>query len=275
MRRKAAWGKKAVVVGYGAVLSLGMALGAHAGSVIEEVKAYINREIKLTVNGEEWTPKDADGIAQSPLIYNGSAYVPLRSVGALTGLAIDWDEDTQTIAVFTPRQAETSCRPADEPGKNAAGFGDAEYSLLNKTLRLASDITAVQRGRGCLSFPIGKSDPGGGSAFEIGYSLYGAAKRVHGKAAVTSTADAEVRLRIVDNDQGKVLFERSGMRAGDEPVAFDVDVTNVKELGISAYTSSEPGTASVMIQSLTVVANKTVPEETFDITKPNRPLPGK
>lgn len=47
-------------------------------------------DIQITVDGKAVALKDANGVPVSPLLYAGSTYVPLRSVGELTGYDVTW-----------------------------------------------------------------------------------------------------------------------------------------------------------------------------------------
>ncbi|MFD0698465.1 stalk domain-containing protein [Paenibacillus sp. GCM10027628] len=49
------------------------------------------------LKGGAWTPYDADGIKQDAITYDGSTYLPLRSVAVATGLKVDWNDSTKTI----------------------------------------------------------------------------------------------------------------------------------------------------------------------------------
>ena len=53
--------------------------------------------IKLKVNGETVTPKDANGNPVEPFAINGTTYLPVRAVGNALGLDVGWDPATQTV----------------------------------------------------------------------------------------------------------------------------------------------------------------------------------
>lgn len=268
--------KKSVIIGFCLILFLGISLGAQAESTIKEVKAYINKEIRLTLNGESWTPKDEDEQVQSPLIYNGYTYLPLRSIGAVSGMSVDWDADTKTVAILAPNQDAAKDGRTGEPKIDEVGYGEVKYPLMNKTIRLASDITLVQRIPGMISFPL-HNRPYSGAPFEVGYSLYGAAKRVYGQLFTASILGSEVQFTVLDREHDKVLFQSPKLTSRDKPLEFSVNTTGVKELSIKAYLlseSSEPGVeVNAVIRNLTVVADKSVPESMFDITQSNHLTP--
>ncbi len=73
--------------------------GVYAGTSVQKIQAYLNYGIKFKVNGETWTPKDADGKVLSPVIYNGSSYLPTKALAEALGAKIDWDGATTTIII--------------------------------------------------------------------------------------------------------------------------------------------------------------------------------
>jgi len=68
-----------------------------AASIIEDIKATINKEIKITWNGEEFSPTEENGTVLHPIIYNGRSYLPVRFIAEKAGVKVDWDNKTKTI----------------------------------------------------------------------------------------------------------------------------------------------------------------------------------
>lgn len=82
-----------------AVSFVSMSIGAVAASNLEEIQAYLNKGVSITLHGEKWTPKDSDGSTLYPITYNGSTYLPVRAVAEAAGLPVEWKGDTQTVAL--------------------------------------------------------------------------------------------------------------------------------------------------------------------------------
>lgn len=61
-----------------------------AKSGTESIEAVYDN-IKIVVDGEEIQPKDANGQPVEPFIYNGTTYLPVRSVGMAMGKDVNWD----------------------------------------------------------------------------------------------------------------------------------------------------------------------------------------
>ncbi|CAN7223441.1 NPCBM/NEW2 domain-containing protein [Paenibacillus sp. LjRoot153] len=101
-------------------LGLGVGVGGYAAANIEQIQAFLNHEIKFTLNGKSWSPKDPDGKAISPIIYEGSSYVPLRAVGEAAGLLVDWDQVSQTIILQSSTAGVST--PEGVPYKDAKDY---------------------------------------------------------------------------------------------------------------------------------------------------------
>ena len=77
----------------GATLVSGVAV-AKTGS--EAIDAFYNN-IKIYVDGIKIDPKDANGNAVEPFIYNGTTYLPVRAVGEAINKPVHWDGATQSV----------------------------------------------------------------------------------------------------------------------------------------------------------------------------------
>ena len=55
------------------------------------------RDVRLVINGELITPKDAAGNIVEPFIWNGTTYLPVRAVADAFNLSLYWDRYTSTI----------------------------------------------------------------------------------------------------------------------------------------------------------------------------------
>lgn len=53
--------------------------------------------IKISLNGQEIQPKDANGNYVEPFIINGTTYLPVRAVANALGVNVDWDGNTNTV----------------------------------------------------------------------------------------------------------------------------------------------------------------------------------
>lgn len=79
------------------VLLLGT-VGYGANGIIKNIQAYYVG-VKLVVDGVPVVTKNANGESVEPFIYNGTTYLPIRSVGEALGEEVDWDGTTKTVYI--------------------------------------------------------------------------------------------------------------------------------------------------------------------------------
>ena len=80
------------------VFILGTAINVSATSAGKNITVFFNN-IKLMVDGEVVTPKDANGNVVEPFIYNGTTYLPVRALAEALGQDVNWDAETSTVVV--------------------------------------------------------------------------------------------------------------------------------------------------------------------------------
>lgn len=93
--------------------------------------------VEIIVDGAEIVPKDANGKPVEPFIYNGSTYLPVRSVANALGLNVDWESGMvkltsgaeRTAAIGTPLMSERDVRIP-------MGGQDTKVSLDGEVLEL-------------------------------------------------------------------------------------------------------------------------------------------
>ncbi len=99
-----------------ALISSVLALGAGAAELSSK-KADVNSGIKITIDGTEFVPCDANGDAVDVFLYNGTTYLPVRAVSSLFSTGIMWDDANKVVylglhdnkplpvSVYQPKQA--------------------------------------------------------------------------------------------------------------------------------------------------------------------------
>ena len=68
----------------------------------EAVTAYIDRGVTVRYNGEPQIMLDAGGEQVYPIIYNDTTYLPIRALGSMLGIPVDWDGETRTVLLDCP-----------------------------------------------------------------------------------------------------------------------------------------------------------------------------
>ena len=97
--------------------------GAAAAGGLQEIKAFLNADITLKLDGEAQVLTDASGVRTYPITYNGTTYLPVRSIAGLLGVDVGWDQATQSVLL----------------GKQPSGIDLIEnYSIYHRLLENAS-----------------------------------------------------------------------------------------------------------------------------------------
>jgi len=75
------------------LLSSGTALANTINRSID----VIFRDIRLVVDGQPFTPRDAQGRVVEPFIFEGTTFLPVRAVSDALGIPVGWDGITSTV----------------------------------------------------------------------------------------------------------------------------------------------------------------------------------
>lgn len=80
-----------------------LGLGGTAFAAAYQKQATLNYQgIKITLDGEEITPKDGAGNVVEPFTIDGTTYLPVRAIGNALGLEVGWDGTTNTVILTSP-----------------------------------------------------------------------------------------------------------------------------------------------------------------------------
>ncbi|NOU68367.1 hypothetical protein GC096_30535 [Paenibacillus sp. LMG 31461] len=91
--------KIAIVSSITLAFILGGSIGVKADSVLESISAYLDHSIKIKLYGTDFAMKDSEGNKLEAINYNGSTYLPLRSVAEATGMKVKWEEESRTATL--------------------------------------------------------------------------------------------------------------------------------------------------------------------------------
>lgn len=88
---------KGFVIG---IIAASVAISATAfAQNIQQTLNAVYRDIKLVVDGNATTPKDANGNVVEPFIVDGTTYLPVRAVAEALGKEVSWDAGTSTVYI--------------------------------------------------------------------------------------------------------------------------------------------------------------------------------
>lgn len=109
-----------------------LTIGATAATV-QKITAELRPDILVEVNGKRETLVDKNGNVVYPMVYEGTTYLPVRALGNLVDMDVDWDGKNQIISL----DAKTATRPEDLTlDKLSARVDEVEYDI--KHLKSAS-----------------------------------------------------------------------------------------------------------------------------------------
>ena len=201
------------------VLLLGNAVYATVGTM-RDISAYYNN-IRLVIDGELITPKDANGNIVEPFIYNGTTYLPVRAVGEALGKEVSWEGSTHTV--YIGGQVTDYSRPAKEVPLSELSYieiGDSEgYTIAGSIIRINSrSQTTLRDGR---------------SGFQnyVVYSLNSAATKFSAILNPPKYGSFDPELTYTIYGDGTRLYTIS-MTGDSAPVSVDLDVTGVQQFKI-------------------------------------------
>jgi acetyl esterase/lipase len=60
-------------------------------------------DIKITLDGQEITPTDVNGVSTEPFTIDGTTYLPVRAISEALGYEVYWDADNNTAVINTDK----------------------------------------------------------------------------------------------------------------------------------------------------------------------------
>ncbi|MDQ0878739.1 hypothetical protein QFZ77_007398 [Paenibacillus sp. V4I3] len=117
------WKKIAVI----SACIMAFGITSYASGGVESIQAYLNHDFKFTLNNNAWVPKDSDGVVLTPVILNGTSYLPVKAVVEATGGEVQWNEATKTIAITSANGESVTAKQKE--------FTSEELRIIQEKLR--------------------------------------------------------------------------------------------------------------------------------------------
>lgn len=201
------------------ILLVGMGTGAFASSQLQEIKALLNGDLKIRVNGEITPLKDGNGKAVLPITYKGTTYLPVRSVSELLDVPVNYDGTAKEV-IIGEQQAGVPVKQEDfntslhtkDPSLTKYGgknYKEVLYSAPNSNIK----YTALS--------PNGKYQ-----------------KLVLQFAAVGKEVES---LEIRDNDKNVLLKKVEKISPNSDLQTIEVDISGVKNITINVTQAVDGG----------------------------------
>ena len=73
-----------------------------AASVVTTTLQVQYADIKIQVDGKQFTPRDVNGKVVEPFASDGTTYLPVRAVANALGVSVEWDGSTNTAILTSP-----------------------------------------------------------------------------------------------------------------------------------------------------------------------------
>ncbi|WP_322904711.1 hypothetical protein [Paenibacillus campi] len=235
--------KKGTVLLITATLTLGIGTGAIAATGLQPIRAYLNSTLSFKVNGTAAQLTDSSGKAVLPITYNGTTYLPVRAVGQLMDIPVNYDSANASISIGngsttggTGGGSSTTTPSSSKQSLSELGSSAMESSALRtkdpaQTVYKGKDYKEVYR----------NDQPGSYRDFQVmtdnKYST------LHLEMAVLS---GNQKITIYDGD--RTVLKTVSLSADAGMTGVDVDVKGVKAVFVES-TDYDPG--SVLFVPLT------------------------
>ena len=188
-----------------AALTAGSLAVAAGAAQYSSVTAQLSPNISIVVDGTERTFYNVSGQEVHPITYNGTTYLPIRSIGELMGKNVNWDQSTLTVSLTSPRTADA-----------ASGTPDGSASARQIAAELHPEYTITVDGTARTVTLTGGSDVTDADSFNQS-----------GTGSTTASITAERAREIALNHAGltasQVTFARADLDRDDGRLVYDVE----------------------------------------------------
>lgn len=184
--------KKSRIIVATMAMALCLVVGAVAASNNQTISALLNRDITVTYNGKAQSFKDVNGNAVYPITYNGTTYLPVRGVSDLLGVAVNWDQASNTVQLGTNEKQPVYLvdRSHDKATSNAWIISDPEM------LKFSGDSGVQEFKNGTVS-TIWNGDGSVGSSNKLFFDVAG-----YNQLTFTVAYDKPCSVLVIDQDGG-------------------------------------------------------------------------
>lgn len=154
-----------------------------------EAQPAPGEKINIYINGEKFTPRDADGDEVAPIVKDGTTYLPVRAIAQAFGKKVDWDGGGSRVIIKDASKIDTNktykivaqgTNSAITPDRNGSGSGlsaeaftgtpgqiwkfepvegqDGYYFIINSESGCAMDVNGQSRKPGATILQYNKGN---------------------------------------------------------------------------------------------------------------------
>lgn len=189
------------------LLATTLIVPALASSLTKSAQLVYN-DIKITMNGNAITPKDADGNTVEPFTIDGTTYLPVRAISTALGLGVGWDSTTKTVTLTNAQSSPSGKVIYENNGVKITylGISAANSSMGGEEVKLYIENSSAKKYivqtrdvsvNGTMASPLFSCTVAAGKSAYDSIEFYSSAlKDIH----VTSISTVELTFIIADAD---------------------------------------------------------------------------
>lgn len=220
----------------GAVVATVFTCGVAFAKQATEAISVMYDNIKILIDGVEYTAKDANGNVVEPFIYNGTTYLPVRGIANAFGKDVSWEAQTSTVKLGSINydwldqigyaNYETSGNQ-NAIGTIAKGTEAVDGIKYDRGITLLLDYWTGASG-------VKKLNDGSIQSYQnVEYLLNGNYKSFMGK--LNCIGDYNIQNAIIKMyGDGNLLYTSPPLTKGTKTIDFNIDVSSYKILKINA-----------------------------------------
>ncbi|WNS41310.1 stalk domain-containing protein [Paenibacillus sp. MMS20-IR301] len=131
--------KKWLVAAVIAVLTVTSSAGVFAAAKLQQIKAYLNHSLGVVVDGSPYWLKDGNGKTLTPITYEGTTYLPIRSIADALDVPITYDAANYKVRIGTGSAALPAPGSSGGSGNTAPAESTARPVNLPKDFPIPAD----------------------------------------------------------------------------------------------------------------------------------------
>lgn len=113
--------------------------GVYAGTQLETIKAYLNHGLAIEVNGQKFTPTGDQGKKLAPITYQGSTYLPVRSIADALKTEVKYDSQNNKVSIGSSSSSGVSTSSGNS-GSTSPSTGTNTQAAGVKSKYLPADF---------------------------------------------------------------------------------------------------------------------------------------
>lgn len=231
--------KKSRIISICVAVSITLGVTVFAKQATETISVMYDN-IKILIDGVEYTAYDANGNVVEPFIYNGTTYLPVRGIANAFDKDVDWEPQTSTVVLGSKNY----------DWLDQMGYADYQYSAVGNSFSAipkgttASDGIKYDRGIQFTLYDYTSGMWGDGGTIEnndgsmecyekLSYLLNSNYKTFEGIIAFLGDEYDTGKSVIKIYGDGNLIYTSPVISYGTKSTEFNVDVNNIKLLEIN------------------------------------------